>query len=335
MRLLTPSGIGGVAVLAVPADAVAAVRAQLRVGGGRRIENWPLKRPMLAQLVLQGVQIDQVIVVDRAERGLELHLHGAPAVVEAIRQWLPEGVVVADLEASSRLLRSALCQAQLDLALEQLQQPFASYLASVRALPDVRRRLEVERALARSVPAMAMAIPRRVVLVGAQNAGKSSLFNRLLFRERVLAGPSAGLTRDPVAETTTLSGYPYEIVDTAGEGPTGSALDRGAIEAGRLLRPGSLVVLVLDLSSGSPAVDRALVAGADLVLGNKADVQSGTGRVRVACDALVSCATQDGGVLRTVVGELLREIRGLPAAGAVGGIAALEPAQYDALAALE
>lgn len=335
MRLLTPSGIGGVAVLGVPANAVAAVRAQLRVGGDRRIENWPLRRPMLAQLTLHGVQVDQVIVVDRGPGGLELHLHGAPAVVEAVRQSLPGLTVDAELAAPSRLLRSALCHEQLDLALEQLQQPFGSYLASLMALPGPQRRLEVQRALARSVPAMAMAIPRRVVLVGAQNAGKSSLFNRLLFRERVLVGPCAGLTRDPVVETTTLSGYPYEIVDTAGEGPTGSLLDRSAIEAGRLLRPGSMVVLVLDLSCGSPPVDRALVAEADLVLGNKAEVHGESGRVPVACDARISCATQSGGAIRQVVGELLREIRALPLAGAVGGVAALEPVQFDALKALE
>lgn len=335
MRLLTPSGTGGVAVLAVPAEAVAAVRSQLRVRGGRCIESWPPKRPMLAQLALQGVEIDQVIVVDRGSQGLELHLHGAPAVVEAVMQWLPGDTAYPEEDPSSRLLRSALGPEQLDLAMEQMQRPFASYLAELRALPDPQRRLEVERALARSGPAMAMASPRRVVLVGAQNAGKSSLFNRLLFRERVLAGPSAGLTRDPVAESTALGGYPYEIVDTAGEGPTGSTLDRGAIEAGRLLRPGALVVLVLDLSGGSHAVDRALVAEADLVLGNKADLPGKSGPVRVDCDARISCATQDGGAIRRLVGELLREVRGLPAAGAVGGIAALEQRQFDALAALE
>lgn len=335
MRLLTPAGVGGVAVLAVPANAVPAVRSQLRVRGDRRIEIWPPLRPMLAQLCLQDVQIDQVIVVDRGPKGLELHLHGAPAVVDAVSRWWPGVIADSEEDASSRLLRSALCHEQLDLALEQLQQPFASYLAELRALPDSQRRREAKQAIARSVPAMAMADPRRVVLVGAQNAGKSSLFNRLLFRERVLAGPSAGLTRDPVVEATTLCGYPYEIVDTAGEGPIGSCLDRSAIEAGRLLRSGALVVLILDLSAESSAVDRALVADADLVLGNKADLQGDSGWVRADCDARISCAAQDGGDIRRVVGELLREVRGLPVAGAVGGMAALEPRQLEALAALE
>ena len=113
------------------------------------------------------------------------------------------------------------------------------------------------------------------------------------------------------------------------------SLDRSAIDAGRLLRPGSLVVLVLDLSGGSQEVDRALVAEADLVLGNKADLPGKSGPVRVGCDARLSCSSQDGGAIRRVVGELLREVRGLPAAGAVGGIAALEPWQFAALAALQ
>ena len=334
MRLLTPSGTGGVAVLAVPFAAVAAVRSRLRLRGGRPIELWPPKRPMLAQLALQGVPIDEVLVVDRGPRGLELHLHGAPAVVDEVIRWLPGGIACSEADPSSRLLRSALGAEQLDLAMEQMQRPFASYLTELRALPDLQRRVEARRALARSRPAMAMAIPRRVVLVGAQNAGKSSLFNRLLFRERVLAGPVAGLTRDPVVETTALSGYPYEIVDTAGEGPTGTTLDRGAIEAGRLLRQGALVVLVVDSSRGSEGGDRALAAVADLVLGNKADLPGQSGLVPLDCDARVSCATQDAGTIRRTVGELLREKRGLPAAGAVGGIAALEPRQFDELEAL-
>lgn len=289
---------------------------------------------MLAQLSIRGVPVDEVIVVGRGPRGIELHLHGAPAVVEAVREWLPGCTVGVEEEASSRLLRSALCHEQLDLALEQLQRPFSSYLAELRALPGPQRRVEIQRALDRSVPAMAMASPRRVVLVGAQNAGKSSLFNRLLFRERVLAGPSAGLTRDPVAETTTLCGYPYEVVDTAGEGPAGSRLDRGAIEAGRLMRTGSLIVLLLDLSGESREVDRALVAQADIVLGNKADLHSRSNHVQARCRASISCATQDGGAVRRIVGELLREVRGLPTAGPVGGMAALEPRQFEALAGL-
>ncbi|MCA9128889.1 MAG: 50S ribosome-binding GTPase [Planctomycetales bacterium] len=55
-----------------------------------------------------------------------------------------------------------------------------------------------------------------VVLVGLPNAGKSSLFNALLGRPRVIVSPIAGTTRDIVAENMNVEGLQIELVDTAG-----------------------------------------------------------------------------------------------------------------------
>ncbi len=56
----------------------------------------------------------------------------------------------------------------------------------------------------------------RVVLAGPPNAGKSSLFNLLLKRERALVTPHAGTTRDTIEAEVDLGGVPVTLVDTAG-----------------------------------------------------------------------------------------------------------------------
>ncbi len=55
-----------------------------------------------------------------------------------------------------------------------------------------------------------------IALVGRPNAGKSSLFNRLLERERAIVTPIAGTTRDTLEETLALGGVPLRLIDTAG-----------------------------------------------------------------------------------------------------------------------
>jgi tRNA modification GTPase len=56
----------------------------------------------------------------------------------------------------------------------------------------------------------------RVALVGRPNAGKSSLLNALLGRERAIVCAEPGTTRDTLEESAELSGAPAVLIDTAG-----------------------------------------------------------------------------------------------------------------------
>ncbi|MDP1660510.1 MAG: GTPase [Phycisphaerales bacterium] len=80
----------------------------------------------------------------------------------------------------------------------------------------------------------------KVALIGAPNAGKSTLFNALLGRERAVSGPVAGTTRDVLVEPLTLSAPGREpmVVDLmdlpgleAAAGGTGALAQRAAHEA--------------------------------------------------------------------------------------------------------
>jgi tRNA modification GTPase len=59
-------------------------------------------------------------------------------------------------------------------------------------------------------------LQRRVVLAGLPNAGKSTLFNRIVQQERALVSPLAGTTRDYLSASIDLDGISVELVDTAG-----------------------------------------------------------------------------------------------------------------------
>jgi small GTP-binding protein len=331
MELLTPRGVGGIAVVRCVAPRErATLLASLWRRDGRPA--WPVAGgpPLHCVLRVDGEDLDEVIAVDLGV-ALEVHLHGSPAVLDAVQARFGPFAETTQ-EPAARLLQQALHPAQLALALEQQEPGFAAFLRRLDGLPGPARRREAAEALARSRVALAMVEPCRLVLIGAQNAGKSSLLNRILSRERALTGPLPGLTRDPVRERVALSGYPYEVVDTAGEGPASAAADRQAQQLARGERSGALLVLVVDGSIGPSPADRELAQAAMLVVRTKADLPQAPWPAGFPCDLAVGPA---GGADPTAarLGELLRVRRSLPPAGPVGGPAALDGAQQEALAA--
>ena len=90
-----------------------------------------------------------------------------------------------------------------------------------------------------------------LAIVGRPNAGKSSLFNRLLARERAIVTAQPGTTRDPIAETLSLDGIPVRLVDTAGlrsapEGPEGEAEREGIARTTAEMAEADLILHVID-----------------------------------------------------------------------------------------
>ena len=91
-----------------------------------------------------------------------------------------------------------------------------------------------------------------LAIVGAPNVGKSSLFNRLVERERAIVTASPGTTRDLVTERVSLAGLPIELMDTAGlrQGQAHEPLDEaetlGIQKSREALAEADLVLLVLD-----------------------------------------------------------------------------------------
>jgi len=117
----------------------------------------------------------------------------------------------------------------------------------------------------------------RVAVVGAPNAGKSSLLNALAGADRALVSPEAGTTRDYLE--APVAGLPLAVtaIDTAGLREGGAALERlGMARSLEQARGAHLRLLVVDASAEPPALPpelRALLAPANtLVVANKADL---------------------------------------------------------------
>jgi tRNA modification GTPase len=116
-----------------------------------------------------------------------------------------------------------------------------------------------------------------LAIVGRPNAGKSSLFNRLLARERAIVTAEPGTTRDTVQERLSLGGVPVELVDTAGLREAANEAERIGIARSReAFADAGLVLLVLDATQSLNAEEIALLDAAQgrplFVAFNKADL---------------------------------------------------------------
>ncbi len=119
----------------------------------------------------------------------------------------------------------------------------------------------------------------RLAIVGRPNVGKSSLFNRLLQRDRAIVNAAAGTTRDAITETASFDGIPVELVDTAGIRTTGDSIESEGVERSwQALQEADCALVVVDLSERAAEPDEALWQRASracpaLLVGNKSDLQ--------------------------------------------------------------
>ena len=116
-----------------------------------------------------------------------------------------------------------------------------------------------------------------MAIVGRPNAGKSSLFNRLVERERAIVTATPGTTRDLVSERISLEGIPLELVDTAGLRETFEEVEQLGIARSReALADAAIVLVVLDATQPLNQEERSLLAAlqgrAALVAINKYDL---------------------------------------------------------------
>jgi tRNA modification GTPase len=94
----------------------------------------------------------------------------------------------------------------------------------------------------------------RIALVGAPNAGKSSLLNALLGYERAIVTPVPGTTRDYLEAPLEIAGVPIVAVDTAGLRETDDLIEKSGVErAMQIAQEADLVVYLADQSQPKTA----------------------------------------------------------------------------------
>jgi tRNA modification GTPase len=167
-----------------------------------------------------------------------------------------------------------------------------------------------------------------LAIVGRPNVGKSSLFNRLVERDRAIVTASPGTTRDLVTERISLDGIPLELVDTAGlrEGLEEAEL-LGIVRSREALADAALVVVVLDATQALNDEERQLLAAVQgrpaLVAVNKSDLAA-AGQHQLDCAGLPALPTS------ALTGEGIGALRESILALATGGAAA-EPGSLTSL----
>jgi tRNA modification GTPase len=167
-----------------------------------------------------------------------------------------------------------------------------------------------------------------LAIVGRPNAGKSSLFNRLVERERAIVTASPGTTRDLVTERISLDGIPLELVDTAGlrEGLE-EAEQLGIARSREALADAALIIVVLDATQPLNDEEQRLLEAVEgrpaLIVVNKSDLRE---------DGAIALEFPGIPALRTsaLTGEGIPALRERILALATGG-AAEEPGMLTSL----
>lgn len=89
---------------------------------------------------------------------------------------------------------------------------------------------EIDSAISRYAASRAIRSGFNITLAGNTNAGKSSLFNRLVGENRAIVSDTPGTTRDVVSCTLDIDGYMVNISDTAGLRDTDDAIEQIGIQ---------------------------------------------------------------------------------------------------------
>jgi len=223
VRRLTPAGTGGVAVVGVSGARDMRQLEKLLSGPLPSIGRAKLMRitedlPDASHLRRSG-WMDEALVLRRGSEQVELCLHGNPLLVSELIAELESEDGAGTLEQAGSVeaaawqrlpnirsesgARTVLDQAQGALRREALAWARGE-LAGPASWIDVQRRCA------------ALLDPPLVVLAGASNAGKSTLFNLLLGEERVVVSAEQGTTRDTISAPLVLEHWVIQLVDTAG-----------------------------------------------------------------------------------------------------------------------
>jgi tRNA modification GTPase len=165
--------------------------------------------------------------------------------------------------------------AQLEAAVDFPDEDVPAEVATRARLPVEALVRELEEALADGARGRQVREGYRVAIVGAPNAGKSSLFNSLLGRDAAIVTATPGTTRDVIEAVWRVGGYSVVLADMAGLRETGEVIEaEGVRRAKAWAAEADLRIWVVDRAGDEetwePSFD--LIARRDLVVINKGDL---------------------------------------------------------------
>ncbi len=166
-------------------------------------------------------------------------------------------------------------EAQVDFADEELPPEIGEQAAaSLRRLAE-----DIDVALADGARGERIRDGYRIAVIGAPNAGKSTLFNALLRRDAAIVTPTPGSTRDVLEASLPLGPYRAVLADMAGLRAATEAVEvEGVRRARAWAESADLRLWLVDgsASSGAWREAAAMAQPADICLLTKADLAEGS-----------------------------------------------------------
>jgi len=267
--------------------------------------------PVVLESIVRGAMDAGARLAEPGEFTLRAFLHGkldlvqAEAVADLIDSVTPlqaraafdqlEGTLTQSIAGVEQDLFELTAKLEASLDFPEEGYHFIEPTAVITAVEHVIAR--VDELLSNAARGRLIREGAQVVIVGAPNVGKSSLFNALLNANRAIVTAVPGTTRDLLSEQLDVRGLAIRLVDTAGIRDTIDAIEEEGVRRARgALDVADLVLVVLDRSRVLEGEDEAILAATRgrprLVVLNKSDLQS---RAPSMPDAIeVSVLTGDG-----------------------------------------
>jgi tRNA modification GTPase len=195
------------------------------------------------------VQAEAVIDLIEAENA-----HAASVAAQALN-----GSLSAKIDNMRHRLESALAEldGMIDFPDEIPEWTDQERLNRLQAIGTIRR--EVQRLIQNALWYPRIRSGVSVTIAGKPNAGKSSLFNQLLKRDRAIVTPHPGTTRDILQEDLLYQGVRIQLCDTAGIHDTDDVIESVGIEkALDQCNASDILLLMIDATEPIPRIDDTL-----------------------------------------------------------------------------
>ena len=210
---------------------------------------------------------------------------------------------------------AGLLELELDFSEEDVE--FADRARFNELLNDLLTRISSLAASFRAGNAIKSGIP--IAILGAPNAGKSTLLNALVGDDRAIVSDIAGTTRDIIEDTCVIGGTLFRFIDTAGLRTTSDSIESEGIRRA-LEKAGAAhsVLYLLDPSEDTASSASAAIAALNLpeevsviAVWNKCDLGGNHPPVAAASHTLEISASEGSGLKE--LQDLLRSSHGLEA----------------------
>lgn len=231
--------------------------------------------PFIAQRILGDLLARGCRAAEGGEFSKRAFLNGrmdlsqAEAVMDLIRARSERALAAANLQ-----LRGALGR-QMDTLISQLVNVLAKIEAYID-FPEEDLPVESRQAVQGQIEQLLLGTNRllatnpygellregiKTVILGEPNAGKSSLLNRLVGRDRALVSPEPGTTRDYLEDRVVMGGHWLRLIDTAGLNQSASSLEkRGIDKTFEQAAEADLFLWVIDSTGPLPVLPAQLAA---------------------------------------------------------------------------